>query len=125
MKRLWLVVCGVIASPIAAPAASTMNATNHYAWGANIGWTNWLPSAADGVVISEYVCSGYIYGANVGWINLGNGSPANHIQYQNNSATDFGLNYSIDPTQPGVAILRGYAYGANIGWINFETIGNP
>jgi len=71
------------------------------------------------------VCSGYIWAANVGWINLGDGTPVNNIQYQNNSAADYGVNYSIDPTQPGVAVLRGFAYGANIGWINFEAVGNP
>ena len=36
-----------------------------------------------------------------------------------------GSTSGIDPTQPGVAILRGYGYGANIGWINFESQGNP
>ncbi|MFN2507705.1 MAG: hypothetical protein ABR589_02920 [Chthoniobacterales bacterium] len=86
---------------------------------------NWRPSAADGVSIGEYICSGYIYGANVGWINMGNGAPTNQIQYSNSSGTDFGVNYSIDPALPGKAILRGYAYGANIGWINFEPTGNP
>ncbi len=110
-----------------ANAASTINATNNSAWGANIGWTNWLPSAADGVVVGEFICTGYVWGANVGWINLGSGftPSAGHVQYSNLSATDFGVNYGIDPTQPGVAILRGYAYGANIGWINFEATGNP
>ena len=43
----------------------------------------------------------------------------------NTSGTDFGVNYVIDPTQPGFAVLRGFAYGANIGWINFESTGNP
>ncbi len=56
---------------------------------------------------------------------MGNGAPTNNIQYSNASATDFGINYSIDPMLPGKAILRGYAYGANIGWINFESTGNP
>ena len=106
-------------------AASTINATNAYGWGANIGWTNWRPSAADGVSVGAYICSGYVYGANVGWINLGSGNPANHIQYQNNSATDFGVNFTIDPNNPNHGLLRGYAYGANIGWINFENTGNP
>jgi Bacterial TSP3 repeat len=106
-------------------AASTINSTEAYSYGANIGWMNWRPSAADGVEIDEYVLSGYIYGANVGWINMGNGTPTNHIQYSNASATDFGVNYQIDPMLPGKAILRGYAYGANIGWINFENTGNP
>ncbi len=116
------------------PAASTINTANQYSWGANIGWINWRPdfdgTNTEGVVIGEFVCSGYLYGANIGWINVGNGftpsaGPPLHVQYSNTSATDFGLNYSVDPTQPGVAILRGYAYGANIGWINFEATGNP
>jgi len=119
MKKLALLLT-LAALPFTARAASTINATNAYAWGANIGWTNWLPSPADGVVIGEFICSGYIYGANVGWINVGNGNPVNHIQYQNNSATDYGLNYGVDPTQPGFAILRGYAYSANCGWINLN-----
>lgn len=124
MKPLLLLL-GLVALPLTGHAASTIDASNNSGWGANIGWTNWLPSAADGVIVSEFVCSGYVYAANVGWISLGSGSPVNHIQYQNNSATDFGVNYGVDPTQPGVGILRGMAYGANIGWINFEATGNP
>ncbi len=103
-------------------AATTIDPFNKYAWGANLGWMDWSGGSgqtATGVLISQYVCSGYIYSANVGWINLGNGSPANGIQYQNNSATDFGVNLDA------FGNLRGYAYGANIGWINFETNGAP
>ncbi len=103
--------------------SSTIDPAAPYAWGANIGWTNWRPSTADGVGIGEYVNSGFIYAANVGWINLGSGAPANGIQYANNSATDFGVNFLAGAT-PGVALLRGLAYGANIGWINFEHLGN-
>ena len=124
--KIMMLLLGLIVSPLVARAGSTINSNNAYAWGANIGWTNWLAdSPADGVVVGEFTCSGYVYGANVGWINFGNGSPVNHIQYQNNSTTDFGVNYSVDPNQPGVGILRGFAYGANIGWINFEATGNP
>jgi hypothetical protein len=121
-----IVIAGmVLISSVSLQADSTINSTNAYSWGTNIGWLNWRGNYVDGVVIGEYVCSGYIWGANVGWINMGSGLPANNIQYQNNSATDFGVNYSLDPAQPGVAFLRGYAYGANIGWINFEAVGNP
>lgn len=106
-------------------AASTINPSEPYSYGANIGWMNWRPSAADGVEVDEYVLSGWIWGANVGWINMGDGTPENNVQYSNASATDFGVNYVTDPTQPGRALLRGFAYGANIGWINFESVGNP
>src|ERR1039458_5029909 len=103
-------------------AATTIDAANKYAYGANVGWLDWTGGAgenATGTVIGEYVCSGYIYSANVGWINLGSGSPTNGIYYQNVSANDFGVN------QDGLGNLRGYAYGANIGWINFENTGAP
>src|SRR5260370_754431 len=105
--RKLALLLGLIILPLSAHAASTINSTNAYAWGANIGWTNWLAdSPADGIVVGEFICSGWIYSANVGWINIGNGTPVNHIQYQNNSATDFGVNYGIDPAQPGFGILN-------------------
>jgi hypothetical protein len=101
-------------------AGTTVDAANRYAYGANLGWMDWRGDTNNGVVIGEYVCSGYIYSANVGWINLGSGSPANQIQYQNNSATDFGVN------NDGLGNLSGYAWGANIGWITFEQLsGKP
>jgi hypothetical protein len=100
-------------------AATTINPDNKYAYGANLGWMDWRGDINNGAVIGEYICSGYIYAANVGWISLGSGTPANGIQYQNNSATDWGVNHD------GLGNLRGYAWGANIGWINFENTGAP
>ncbi len=100
-------------------AATTIDAANRYAYGANLGWLNSVGDTNNGAVIGEYVCSGFLYSANVGWISLGSGTPANQVQYQNNSAADFGVN------QDGLGNLRGYAYGANIGWINFENTGAP
>ena len=99
--------------------ASTINPANKYSYGDNIGWMDWRPSQEHGVAIGEYVCSGYIYAPNVGWIHLGSGSPANGVRYQNNSATDYGVNHD------GGGNLRGLAYGANIGWLNFESTGAP
>ena len=103
----------------AARAATTIDAVNKYAYGANIGWLNAYADGANGAVIGDNVCMGYIYGANVGWINLGSGSPVNGIRYGNLSAGDFGVNHD------GFGNLSGYAWGANIGWIAFEAIGAP
>ncbi|MEI6078928.1 MAG: thrombospondin type 3 repeat-containing protein, partial [Verrucomicrobiota bacterium] len=101
-------------------AATTVDAVNRYAYGGNFGWVDWVADTNNGAVIGEYVCSGNLYSANIGWICLGSGSPANQIQYQNNSATDYGVN------QDGLGNLTGYAYGANVGWIAFEqTYGQP
>jgi hypothetical protein len=101
--------------------ATTITTTNRCAYGANVGWVDACGDTNNGAVIGEYVCSGYMYAANVGWINLGSGSPANGIQYQNNSATDFGVNLSLSE----LGVLRGFAWGANIGWVNFESTGVP
>lgn len=98
-----------------APRRTTLDPVNHYAYAANLGWVDGRGDTTNGAVIGEYVCSG----ANVGWIRLGSGAPANQIQYQNNSGSDYGVN------QDGLGNLRGYAYGANIGWINFENTGAP
>jgi hypothetical protein len=100
---------------LSAVAATTITTTNRYAYAANLGWVDWRGDTNNGAVIGEYVCSGYIYSANVGWINLGNGSPANGIRYQNNSASDFGVN------QDGSGNLSGMAYAANIGWVVFTN----
>ena len=121
MKTSHLLII-VLALPVAAAyaATTTIDSANRYAWGANLGWLDWVGDTNNGAVIGEYVCSGNLYSANVGWINLGSGTPANQIQYQNNSATDYGVN------QDGLGNLTGYAYGANIGWITFEqTYGQP
>jgi hypothetical protein len=100
-------------------AATTIDSSNKSAYGANIGWMDWRGDTNNGATIGEHVCSGYVYAANVGWIDLGDGAPANGIQYQNNSATDYGINHD------GLGNLRGHAYGANVGWINFENTGAP
>ncbi len=83
------------------------------AWSANVGWIKLRPNSADGVVVGERFLSGRAWSANAGWIDLGSGAPANGFAYQNNSATDFGVNHD------GSGLLNGYAYGANIGWIHF------
>ena len=109
----------ILHSSLPASATTTVDAANHYAYAANLGWVDWRGDTANGAVIGDYVCAGSIYSANVGWINLGSGSPINGIRYQNLAAGDFGVNHD------GLGNLRGYAYGANIGWINFVDTGAP
>ena len=119
-SRLSLVVLALAFSFNFQPvvqATTTISDTNQFAYGANLGWMDCRGDTNNGAVIGEYVCAGYIYSANVGWINFGSGAPTNGIQYQNLSASDFGVNHD------GLGNLRGYAYGANIGWINFENTG--
>ena len=117
--KTFLVLCGLSGLMLSVRAVSTIDPVNNYSYGANFGWMAWRGDTNNGAVIGEYVCSGNIYCANIGWINLGSGSPANGIQYQNNSATDYGVN------QDGSGNLLGNAWAANVGWIVFETNGAP
>src|SRR6266404_7551620 len=112
-------VLAMCVQPLFLEAATSINALNKNAYGANVGWMDFRGNTNNGAVIGEFVCSGYLYGANIGWIHLGSNAPANGIQYQNNSTTDYGVNHD------GLGNLRGFAYGANIGWINFESNGAP
>lgn len=123
MKTLLL----FLLAPVLAHAATNIDATDAYAYGANIGWIDARGDGANGAVVGEFICSGYIYSANCGWIHLGSGAPLNGIRYQNLVAGDYGVNtqdYFANGTTCE-AKLRGYAYGANIGWVNFEAVGNP
>jgi len=113
--------------PVAATAGTNIDSTNANAYGANIGWVNCRGDVTNGAVIGEFICSGYLYSSNCGWIHLGSGAPVNGFSYQNNSATDYGVNTGQYLANGSVfeAKLRGFAYGANIGWVNFEDQGNP
>lgn len=120
-----LLLVALLTVGISLRAATTIDAANRYAYGANIGWIDWRGNTNNGAVVGlsgsqpgYYFCAGTIYSANVGWINLGNGSPVNGYAYLN-SVSDFGVNMDSSGN------LRGYAYGANIGWIAFESTGAP
>lgn len=116
--RLWIAVF-LAGLGTAARAETTINPDHAHAWGANVGWINWRGDPAQGAQVGEFFCSGYLYAANVGWIHLGSGRPADGRAYQNNSATDYGVNVSPNGD------LRGFAYGANIGWVRFPDLGAP
>lgn len=98
-------------------AQSNIDPVNKYAWGENVGWTNWRDAngGADGVLVGTTHLSGFIWDENVGWINVGDGSPASGMHYANTDGTDFGVNVDTNGD------LFGFAWGENIGWVNFDT----
>jgi hypothetical protein len=111
-----LTALAAIHQPLSASAASTINATNHYAWSGNTGWIDFRserPNVGDGFQFGEFSCSGYLWSPNLGWINCGDGSPADGVQYANANNADFGVNHS------GTGDLYGLAWAPNVGWINF------
>ncbi len=101
---------------------SNINSVSKFAWGENVGWTNWRDanSTTQGVRIrpsisSPTFLSGFIWGENIGWINTGDGTPVNGTAYANLTGLDSGVNIL-----PG-GNLTGFAWGENVGWINFNT----
>jgi hypothetical protein len=113
--RALLCVLPLVLTAGAARGATTINATNRLAYGANLGWVDWRGDTTNGAIIGAYVCSGSLWSANVGWITLGGGAPADGVRYQNNSATDFGVNHD------GLGQLSGLAWAANLGWLAFTN----
>jgi Dockerin type I domain len=115
----------VLATTVLSAALPTVSAQTNIdpahksSWGENIGWTNWhdagSPAGTQGVRIGDTFLSGFIWAENVGWINVGDGTPANGIEYANATGADFGVN-----RDPGNGELFGLAWGENIGWINFD-----
>jgi len=113
-----LIMVACLFASTAAFAQSNIDGTDKYAWGENVGWVNFRPSEADGVVVDGDVLSGYAWMENAGWLHFGDGTPEGGSQYSNTSATDYGVN------SDGAGNLSGYAWGENIGWVCFDTSGS-
>jgi len=98
-------------------AASDIDPVRRFAWGENVGWTNWhdADGGADGVRVGTTCLAGFIWCENVGWLNVGDGTPANGTHYANADGSDFGVNIDANGD------LFGLAWGENIGWVNFDT----
>lgn len=93
--------------------ASTIDDTNKYAWAANAGWINFLPSQEHGIDVTEGFLANYAWAANIGWIHLGDGTPDNGYAHSNTDGADSGVNLDSDGN------LSGLAWSQNAAWINF------
>ncbi|MGE3165413.1 MAG: hypothetical protein AB7O52_10950 [Planctomycetota bacterium] len=98
-------------------AQSNIEPANSFAWGENVGWTNWQEAngGLDGVRVEATFLGGFVWCENAGWLNLGDGTPGAGTSYANVNGTDFGVNIAPDGT------LDGFGWGENIGWVNFDT----
>lgn len=113
-----MALAGVTLAGLSAKATAQTNIhpLKKYAWGENIGWTNWRDAngGTQGAVVGSTFMSGFLWGENVGWINLGDGTPANGVNYANVLGIDAGVNVDADGS------LHGLAWGENVGWVNFD-----
>lgn len=94
-------------SNIVLAASGTIDSTDKYAWGENIGWINFGTSEGD-VEVSDSELTGYAWGENVGWISL-------NCSNTDSCAT---VDYKVENDDNGN--LFGYGWGENVGWINFD-----
>lgn len=88
-------------SVLASVSVGTIDTTDKYAWGENLGWINFGCDECN-VVITDTDITGYAWSRVYGWINL---SPDNS-----------GVANDVNGT------LSGMAWGSNIGWIDFDGV---
>lgn len=100
-----LVLLCLLALPVFVSASNTdgtIDATNKYAWGQNIGWINFGTSQGN-VHVTDSQLTGYAWTENTGWINL-NPSTSNYVHNDSNGT------------------LSGYAWGEGTGYIDFTGV---
>jgi hypothetical protein len=94
-------------SALASQTVGTIDSTNKYSWGENMGWTNFAPQNGDtysGLVISDTAVTGYAWSREFGWINF---SPTNSGE-------------GVVNTSEGH--LSGKAWVGTLGWLDFSGV---
>ncbi|MCX6789404.1 MAG: carboxypeptidase-like regulatory domain-containing protein [Candidatus Gribaldobacteria bacterium] len=92
---------------LASVDVGTVNSTNKYAWGENMGWINFAPtdnSGYAGITITKTAITGYAWSPQYGWINF---NPTNSGQGVLNNCS---------------GELSGYAWVSELGWLNMSGV---
>ena len=99
--------------------ADSVDPTNKWAWGTNVGWLNFAPAVGGtdtsyaATVYADHL-EGYAWGENIGWIHLGTHTGGGAHTYGNTSNTDYGVNRDASGN------LSGFAWSSSVGWIKFD-----
>ena len=105
---LIIIAVAVLIMPVSASTTDgTIDSTDKYAWGENIGWIN-FGTAEGNVHITDSVLTGYAWSSKAGWISL------------NCSNTDSCATVDYKVANDGAGNLSGYAWGENMGWIDLN-----
>ena len=94
----------------ASTTSGTIDSSDKYAYGENIGWLDFGTTAGN-VAVTDSAISGYAWSENIGWISLN----------CSNDSSCTTVNYSV--ANDGAGTLSGYAWSENAGWINFAPTG--
>ncbi|MHC4707728.1 MAG: lamin tail domain-containing protein, partial [Planctomycetota bacterium] len=118
---------------------------SQYAYGQNVGWSNFEPNEGPGVTVTTDRLVGYVWVPNIGWVSLscqntdscgtvdyqvvndGSGNLSGYAWSGNVGWINFDPNVAGDSNDYGVTIdsdgvFGGWAYGQNIGWIHFQSV---
>lgn len=137
---LLMIVTGMDVFSLLAENIDPQDQDFHYAYGENIGWSNFKPTLGEGVTITDTQVLGYVWSENIGWINLSpiNGGVVNNgignlsgwawsenvgwISFSCvNTNTCESISYGV-AVDPATGVFNGYAWGENIGWISFAAV---
>jgi hypothetical protein len=115
MKQNAIFQWGILVAAFLAPIAAAenidpYNANSQFAWGENVGWVNFEPTAGPGVTAANAGLTGFAWAENLGWINL-----SCHTN-ETCATVEFGV------VNDGAGNLSGFAWGENVGWINFNPV---
>ena len=111
-----------------------------YAYGENIGWTNFAFPQGGGVTVTDNAVTGYAWAENIGWINLspavyggvtndGIGNVSGYAWSENagwisfscqNTSSCQTVDYGVK-IDPATGAFSGMAWGENVGWISFDS----
>ena len=111
-RLLSALLLGLILTLLAvgvALAAGNIDATNKWAWGANVGWVNFAPDNGGVTVYGDHL-EGYAWAENVGWIKLGvctGGSSCTHLNTTNTTTASTTTAQATSPATPGAQVRAG------------------
>lgn len=97
----WLLVLAFLLCGGTIASASSIDATDKYAWGTIDGWINFAPTNGN-VTVTDSAITGYAWSANGGWINF--------------APTNGGVQ------NDGQGNLSGFAWDTSNGWISFQGV---
>jgi len=92
--------------------AASIDPTDRYAWGENLGWINHRDGSGAVQVYADHL-EGFAWAENLGWVRLGSHSGGGAHSYANSGPDDWGVN------RAGDGVLSGYAWSETAGWLNF------
>jgi len=116
MKSNKLVPFVLLLAASSSLLAASLDPTDKYAWGENLGWINHRDDFGSVQVYADHL-EGFAWAENIGWVKLGSYDGGGSHSYANSGPDDWGVNRAGDGT------LSGYAWSEAGGWMDLGAPG--